>query len=748
MASSRHLLALVIGVSALLAPAAGASAPELKGTPVPAGSIGSLSTPRAGGQADGTPRAIPFRTRTPGRRYSARDRSETHGGGRPAPSGPGALADAISPLSQPGLSAASTTPPDSTGAIGPGHYVEMVNRQVAVYSRATLALTAQIDLDNFVGKPSDRQCDPQVVWDEPAQRWFYAALDCDGGSQNFLLVGWSKTASPTPLPSSTSAGNWCRFQQATGSLLDDYPKLGTNSGHVIVGANVFASSGAFVTSRIWTYEKPAAGDTSCAMPAGFSFGSAAAPLRTADLDLTFTPVPANTADGGPNGYVVAADYPETGPANQLMVWHVTGGGGGTTPTLVGDGNVAVTAYDFPFNVPQPGSTRVLDSLDTRLTQAVAIADPDLAGAKGVWTQHTVDGPGTPSIARWYQLVPGRCAGGACPAATVEQAGTISDPAHFVFNAAVSPTWTGNDAVVQYNRGSSSLAAEIRTRWHSADLAPGVTAGDLLIGSSATAAQDFSCRPGPCRWGDYAGASPDPVATDMVWASNQLNGPASGTNPHWTTRNFAIRVFSGYPRPASASPLRVSLVPSYPPCSSPNRTHGPPLAFGSCAPPVQASAQLTVGTPDANGEPANSTGFVRLGVRPGDPATPADEADVGVTMSLADVRRQGTLDDYTGELRLSLGVRLTDRANGSSGGEPGTVSDLTFPVTAPCAATPAGVGATCSVTTTLDAVLAGSVPERARSIWALGDVKVADGGADGVASTEPNALFARQGIFVP
>jgi hypothetical protein len=156
----------------------------------------------------------------------------------------------------------------------------------------------------------------------------------------------------------------------------------------------------------------------------------------------------------------------------------------------------------------------------------------------------------------------------------------------------------------------------------------------------------------------------------------------------------------------------------------------------------------VGTPDANGEPANSTGFVRLGVLTGDPATPADEADVAVDMSLADVRRQGALDDYTGELRLLLGVRLTDRVNGSSGTEPGTVSDLTFPITAQCSATPAGVGATCSVTTTVDAVLPGAVPERMRSIWALEDVKVTDGGADGVASTEPNALFARQGVFVP
>ena len=44
--------------------------------------------------------------------------------------------------------------------------------------------------------------------------------------------------------------------------------------------------------------------------------------------------------------------------------------------------------------------------------------------------------------------------------------------------------------------------------------------------------------------------------------------------------------------------------------------------------------------------------------------------------------------------------------------------------------------------------AGTIKEGRRSIWQLGQVKVNDGGADGVASTTPNTLFAAQGVFVP
>ena len=49
---------------------------------------------------------------------------------------------------------------------------------------------------------------------------------------------------------------------------------------------------------------------------------------------------------------------------------------------------------------------------------------------------------------------------------------------------------------------------------------------------------------------------------------------------------------------------------------------------------------------------------------------------------------------------------------------------------------------------MDALIPGAVPEGKRSIWALGQVQVFDGGPDGVAATAGNSLFAVQGVFVP
>jgi hypothetical protein len=200
--------------------------------------------------------------------------------------------------------------------------------------------------------------------------------------------------------------------------------------------------------------------------------------------------------------------------------------------------------------------------------------------------------------------------------------------------------------------------------------------------------------------------------------------------------------AGYPRPRAASPLQASLVPAYQPCAAPNRAHGPPLAFGSCQPPAPESSALTVGTPDANGRPAAAVGTARLGVRVGDPHTSADEADVNLQVSATDVRERPGLGDYTGALSARVTLRITDRGSAllaGGGTEPATVSDLPLDIPVQCAATPTESGATCTSSTTVDALIPGAVPEGRRSIWALGQVEVYD---------PDDHTFLRQGIFVP
>jgi hypothetical protein len=487
-------------------------------------------------------RAIPRRTKNPAAERAAKQRHAREPAPRQAPSA-APNTTVFSSLNAPGLSASDNTaanqgtPPDTTGAIGPSHYVEFVNSKVRVYTRASLSTVSTADLDTFVGKSGQDVFDPQIQFDPQSNRWFYVSGDCTTSNcsrNNSLVFGWSKTSDPSDL-----VNGWCRYSISTGKKFDDFPKLGHDDNHILIGANVYSPT-IFSNGQVWSVPTPGAGTTcpTSVTASGFNLTSAA-----------FTPVPANTADSSTNGYIVAADYPGSGSASHIAAWHVSGSG--ASPVLTSDGSMTVTSFATPANVPQPGTSNVLDSSDTRLTNAVAHADPDAGGAEAVWTQHTVAGSGAASVVRWYELLPA--------SATVRQSGTIAAGSNYAFNGAISPGSDGTSAVLDYNVGGSSQLVQIRAQSRQSGTPVGTMGGELTLGTSSAIDQDFSCS--PCRWGDYAGASPDPSNGAVVWGSNQLNGPTSGTAAAWTTRNFALSAASGGSAPSVTTGSATSITQS-------------------------------------------------------------------------------------------------------------------------------------------------------------------------------------------
>jgi hypothetical protein len=124
-------------------------------------------------------------------------------------------------------------------------------------------------------------------------------------------------------------------------------------------------------------------------------------------------------------------------------------------------------------------------------------------------------------------------------------------------------------------------------------------------------------------------------------------------------------------------------------------------------------------------------------------------NVKIAASLTDVREKATpANDYTGELQLKPTLRITDADNGPSEG--GTVVDTPFAVTIPCTTSPSDttIGSSCSVSTTANSVVPNALVSNNKAIWEVGQIQVLDGGADGLASTSPNTLFAVQGVFIP
>ena len=258
--------------------------------------------------------------------------------------------------------------------------------------------------------------------------------------------------------------------------------------------------------------------------------------------------------------------------------------------------------------------------------------------------------------------------------------------------------------------------------------------------------------GPSGGNGAFGAGFDRASADGTRVIFSTAEPLLGGDTDSSTDIYVagLAVTTGYPRPISATPFRVALVPAYDECADPNVGHAAPFAFDACNPPNLASDHLTVGSPDANGAPAKSAGYLKIKVIPGAPGG-ADDADATLEVSLTDVRNQGGLSDYTGELRVFSELRLTDRRNGSAQTLPGTVVDIPFNVTVPCSATgDTTIGGACALTTSLDTLLGTSaVVEGKRGIYRLDRVDVFDGGADGDVDTPAgNTLFASQGFFVP
>ena len=154
-------------------------------------------------------------------------------------------------------------------------------------------------------------------------------------------------------------------------------------------------------------------------------------------------------------------------------------------------------------------------------------------------------------------------------------------------------------------------------------------------------------------------------------------------------------------------------------------------------------------------------YVRFTPRVGTPGPPED-SDLQSNMPLNDVRctnaRCGNANasgpgDYSGEVRFAFTLRLTDHFNAASPGggiDPATVQDTSIEASFTCAQTAStSTGSTCTMRTSFNAFIPGSIKDTKRSLMEVDDLRVYDGGADGVGSTTAdNTVFLRPGVFIP
>jgi Tol biopolymer transport system component len=315
------------------------------------------------------------------------------------------------------------------------------------------------------------------------------------------------------------------------------------------------------------------------------------------------------------------------------------------------------------------------------------------------------------------------------------------------NFDAAPAWSPNGGEIAFSRYDQSGSGALSNIW----LMNADGTGQHQLTSESLGAWLPAWSPDGQRIA-FARYSDNPFNGVDVFLMN-----ANGTGQVDITNSLGLdtapdwRPVAGYPRPKGASPMRISLVPAAAPCTTPNRTHGSPLAFGSCSQAQLASQYLTTGTPDANGRSARMNAYLNLIAVTGNSSTPANEADVKITAHVNDVANKD-LSDYSGELRANVPLRITDKDNPAGPGPSpaGTTQPFAFGFDVPCVGDPApGIGSDCTLVTTADTLIPGAVKESLRTIWQTGQVKVFDGGADEDGSTPTdNTVFLTQGVFIP
>ena len=132
----------------------------------------------------------------------------------------------------------STIVPDTMGAAGPDHFVELINGRYSVYRNADGVRVQTSTLNGFwqsagVTPAANFPFDPRVTYDPATQRWFAASAD-NAFNANSFLVAVSNSSNPTQgwkafaIPSDNSKTRWA-----------DFPTLGINNDVVTVAANMF-----------------------------------------------------------------------------------------------------------------------------------------------------------------------------------------------------------------------------------------------------------------------------------------------------------------------------------------------------------------------------------------------------------------------------------------------------------------------------------------------------------------------------
>jgi hypothetical protein len=426
-------------------------------------------------------------------------------------------------------------PPDTMGAVGPNHFMEVINGSVAIYTRTGIRL-GHVSLDSFftftsggITYPRNGSFDPRVLYDPHSGRWFACALEFGTNfADNNILLAVSRTSDPT--------GTYDKYAIPVGvaSAFTDYDTLGVDDNGVYFGMTIFPSTGA--------YEQIAATGKASLIAAGPSLGNVYS--WSSITDMYSSPQPAHNLDAAapadPAWFVASSTLVYGDVTYRTLTWDVNG-----VPTLSDTSTVTTPGYGPPLNAPARGSSTAIEVGDDRIQMA-------LIRSRRLWTCRTVgvnSAGGSDSADRtgceWLALDVSTL-----PAA-LQQSGRVYDSTaanpRFYYYPSLMVNGQGHAAMGFSGSRSSEYVGAYACGRLATDTPGTMQAVVLLKAGQASYLQLDGSRN---RWGDYSYTSLDPNDDMSLWTIQEY---ATGTANIWGT--WVARLLSPGPtlnNPAAAA----------------------------------------------------------------------------------------------------------------------------------------------------------------------------------------------------
>jgi hypothetical protein len=545
-----------------------------------------------------------------------------------------------------GDSCQSCLPPDPVGAVGPNHYVQMVNSHLAIYNKSGAVVTPAKAINSLWASVPGTLCathnngDPIVLYDQLADRWLVSQFTVQETTENYAeCIAISQTPDPS------GAYYLYEFDQGP-DVFNDYPKIGLWPDGYYMSTNQFPNDATADTAAgAWAFERP---KMLLGQPARFVFFD-----ETPLITTTYTPfgqLPASVDGhnpppaGAPNYFaeVTDANQPNTPPAtglhDEMRIWkfHVdwtdptrsTFGTGSTAPSLnpgitgqyaglAGQPDFLLPIADYiasacqiengpndcsPEKLNPPQAPQYLDVLGDRLMFRLVYRN--FGDHESLILNHTADTPPDPSTGvarngvRWYEVR------GLSSTAVVFQQGTfapLQDPANPLWRWMGSAAMDGNgNLAIGYTASGPTLFPSLYYAGRlAADPLGELSQGEAVLFAGLGNEVQVGVFPFRNRWGDYSALTIDPTDDCTFWYTNEyIAANTAVLGASWRTRigNFKFPTCGSQASPtptatatATASPTPTATATASPTATATATASPTPTATATASPTATATA---------------------------------------------------------------------------------------------------------------------------------------------------------------